>query len=130
MCTVLRQYLNQNPENPLNEMRKSSPVACSPVLMHFYIPTSKMEGALNNKDNTKNKGIIMRVSPSKSSWELNQELIPGSEKPVLQSRYPNGHSKQDENDEFDLTEKNSLKDGRISRLGHYADTSFILKSMK
>jgi len=48
MCTVLRQYLNQNPENPLNEMRKSPPIT-SPVLVHFYIPPSKMEGALNNK---------------------------------------------------------------------------------
>ena len=48
MCTVLRQYLNQNPDNPLNEMRKPSPVT-SPVLMHFYIPPSKMDGGLNSK---------------------------------------------------------------------------------
>ena len=75
----------------------------------------------------------MRVCPSKSTWQLNQELVPGSEQPVIQSRYPNGQSKQDENDEFDLqTEENCAndhKDGRISRLGHYADTSFILKSL-
>merc|ERR1711874_422632 len=122
MCTVLRQYLNQNPENPLNEMRKSSSVT-SPVLVHFYIPPSKMDGALNNK------GIIMRVCPSKSTWELNQDLVPGSEEPVLQSRFPNGQNKQPENDEFDSqTEENCRKDGRMSRLGHYADTSFILKS--
>merc|ERR1712110_64214 len=132
MCTVLRQYLNQNPENPLNEMRKSPPIT-SPVLVHFYIPPSKMEGALNNKDTLKQKGIIMRVCQSKSTWELNQDLVPGSEQPVLQSRFPNGQSSQDEDDEFDSqTEekcRNELKDGRISRLGHYADTSFILKSL-
>ena len=75
----------------------------------------------------------MRVCPSKSTWQLNQELVPGSEQPVIQSRFPNGQSKHDENDEFDLqTEENCAndhKDGRISRLGHYADTSFILKSL-
>ena len=61
MCTVLRQYLNQNPENPLNEMRKSSPVACSPVLMHFYIQPSKMEGALNNKGKILTKFTLLKI---------------------------------------------------------------------
>merc|ERR1712112_411329 len=120
MGIVLRQYLNQNPDNPLNEMRKPSPVT-SPVLTHFYIPPSKMDGGLNSKDNQKNKGIIMRVCPSKSTWQLNQELVPGSEQPVIQSQFPNG--------QFDSqTEENCAnehRDGRISRLGHYADTSFI-----
>ena len=46
MCTVLKQYLNQNPENPLNE-RKTSKMR-SPVLMHYYIPPSKIQGALQN----------------------------------------------------------------------------------
>ena len=46
MCTVLKQYLNQNPENPLNE-RKTSKMT-SPVLMHYYIPPSKIQGAQQN----------------------------------------------------------------------------------
>ena len=46
MCTVLKQYLNQNPENPLNE-RKTSTMT-SPVLMHYYIPPSKIQGAQQN----------------------------------------------------------------------------------
>ena len=46
MCTVLKQYLNQNSENPLNE-RKTSTMT-SPVLMHYYIPPSKIQGAQQN----------------------------------------------------------------------------------
>ena len=63
MCTVLRQYLNQNPDNPLNDMRKPSPVT-SPVLMHFYIPPSKMDGGLNSKGKTcfLRNHLLFRVS--------------------------------------------------------------------
>ena len=46
MCTVLKQYLNQNPENPLNERKNST--MTSPVLMHYYIPPSKIQGAQQN----------------------------------------------------------------------------------
>ena len=90
----------------------------------------------------------MRVHTSKSTWELNQDLVPGSEEPVVNSRFPNGKSSP-ENEEMnsdtdenisedgectsetgDKNKKTPLKkDGRVSRLGHYSDTSFILKSL-
>ena len=54
MCTVLKQYLNQNPENPLNE-RKTSTMT-SPVLMHYYIPPTKIQGAQQN-----NSGMISMI---------------------------------------------------------------------
>jgi len=136
MCTVLKQYLNQNPENPLNERKNST--MTSPVLMHYYIPPSKIQGAQqNNADEVKNRGIIMRVcQQSKSTWEVNQDLVPGSEEPVIESRFPSGKPENPENDEIPNSEnddmnnnKHELRDGRISRLGHYPDTSFILKSI-
>ena len=46
MCTVLKQYLNQNPENSLNDRETSK--MTSPVLMHYYIPPSKIQGAQQN----------------------------------------------------------------------------------
>merc|ERR1711971_215932 len=132
MCTVLKQ----NPENPLNERKNST--MTSPVLMHYYIPPSKIQGAQqNNADEAKNRGIIMRVcQQSKSTWEVNQDLVPGSEEPVIESRFPSGKPENPENDEIPNSEnddmnnnKHELRDGRISRLGHYPDTSFILKSI-
>merc|ERR1739838_699427 len=123
MCTVLKQYLNQNPENPLKERTTST--MTTPVLMHYYIPPSKIQGAQqNNADEVKNRGIIMRVcQQSKSTWEVNQDLVPGSEEPVIESRFPSGNPENDEipnseNDDMN-NNKHELRDGRISRLGHY-----------
>merc|ERR1739838_919600 len=121
MCTVLKQYLNQNPENPLNERKNST--MTSPVLMHYYIPPSKIQGAQqNNADQAKSRGIIMRVcQQSKSTWELNQDLVPGSEEPVIESRFPSGKPENDEipNSETDdmNNNKHELRDGRFHGSG-------------
>merc|ERR1712086_133578 len=109
MSTVLKQYLNQNPENSLNERETSK--MTSPVLMHYYIPPSKIQGAQqNNADEAKNRGIILRVcQQSKSTWELNQDLIPGSEEPVIESRFPSGKPENPENDETDDMNNNKIE---------------------
>merc|ERR1719291_862789 len=107
--------------------------------MHYYIPPSKIQGAQqNNADEPKNRGIILRVcQQSKSTWELNQDLVPGSEEPVIESRFPSGKPENPENDEIPNSEnddmnnnKHKLRDGRISRLGHYPDQSinFMISS--
>ena len=41
MSTVLKQYLKQNPQNPLNE--RKSPLKTLPAVQNLYILPSKMQ---------------------------------------------------------------------------------------
>ena len=72
MCTVLKQYLNQNPENSLNDRETSK--MTSPVLMHYYIPPSKIQGA---QPNNAGEISIIYMSRKKKSWKrmVNRSLM-------------------------------------------------------
>ena len=47
MSTVLKQYLNQNPQNPLNE--RKSPFKTLPKIKNIYILPSNMQTSQHEK---------------------------------------------------------------------------------
>ena len=55
----------------------------------------------------------MRVcQQSKPTWELNQDLVPGSEEPVIESRFPSGKPENPENDEIPNSENDDMNNNK------------------